>query len=483
MKKYLTTLLLLFACYQAYSQDFAIRLKLKPQENPNYVADEDAVLKTLSLKHNLKFYQSCPSPRSTTELLLFYNLEGKMNKDIVIKDYFATGKFDENYIYEYDTVYLASCLNPVSVNDPHFLNANSWALDMIEAPCAWKITQGSPSILIGVADTDFELAHQDLQNKYEYVIGSTSAGNHHGTAVASVAAAETNNGIGVASVGYNSKIAAHRIVHTIDPNTGQTTASSKDIFNAIWNLYQRGVPIINVSWSGTGMDWMIAAQMPPSGTTLVLAGGNETTSTSHSDIATIPGVIVVSAVNSSNMHGPTNFARNQWIDICAPGISIMVARNGNTYSTGSGTSFSAPFVAGVCALIKSVNNSLTPAQIESVIKATADPIADGNQFPGQLGAGRINAYKAVRYAIENYCNSTTLQGTQTTKKVYCKNIILQNSTIPNGVKLELIATEKITIGANVTVDTGATLELKALGTTVIDYGTFKVMENASFKIW
>jgi len=83
------------------------------------------------------------------------------------------------------------------------------------------------------------------------------------------------------------------------------------------------VRIINVSWGTSGLDWDTAETITQDGTTLVLSGGNSTTSQSHSDIADVPGVIVVSSVNNDNMHGPTNHARNQWIDICAPGRVLL----------------------------------------------------------------------------------------------------------------------------------------------------------------
>jgi len=89
-------------------QEFAVRLKLKPQIDANYLATESPVIKSLVLKHNVEFYQSCPNPGSTPELLLLYNLSGKGKKNLIINDFFATGMFDKNYLFEYDTVYLCN---------------------------------------------------------------------------------------------------------------------------------------------------------------------------------------------------------------------------------------------------------------------------------------------------------------------------------------------------------------------------------------
>ena len=165
----------------------------------------------------------------------------------------------------------------------------------------------------------------------------------------------------------------------------------------------------------------------------------------------------------------------------------MVARSGNTYSTGSGTSFAAPFVSGVVALMRSINSNLSPTEVEFIIKATADPIADASQFPGQLGAGRINAFEACKMAN---CNFTSVQGyltvsqtgPPTTKIVFCKEItVFNNAIIPNNLNLVLVAADKVTV-SDLTIMAGGTLEIYCTGTVSIDYGTFKVMEGATFII-
>lgn len=91
------------------------------------------------------------------------------------------------------------------------------------------MTSGNSDVLIGIADTDFDPAQQDLQNQYEYIIGPVSAGHYHGTSVASLAAAEVNNGIGIAGVGYNCKIAAHRVEHQIyNSSAGASSYAIRD---------------------------------------------------------------------------------------------------------------------------------------------------------------------------------------------------------------------------------------------------------------
>ena len=382
--------------------DFSIEFKLKPRANSNYLPTKDPEIKDLATRYGATFYRSYPGFQ-TPELLLLYTLSVagntvKMDKKMIINAFLATGKFEDD-VKEFEPVELLSCTNPVAVNDPHFLDIHGWALRMIEAPSAWALTRGNPNVLIGIADTDFRTTHEDLRNKLQSVTGPFSGQNPHGTRVTSIAGAETNNGRGMASIGFNARIAARRVIHS--PGGGSEPSY---IRSAILDLHNRGVRIINASWAATGLDPVAARDMTMRGTVLVLAGGNSPGNEFHTDIADIPGVIVVSGVDRNNRHGPTLTARNRWIDICAPSMELLVADGGsdNDYRIDDHrgwTSFAAPFVAGTIALMRSVNSALTPAQIEQMLKITADPIADGAQFLGLLGAGRLNAYRAVRLAM------------------------------------------------------------------------------------
>ena len=88
-------------------------------------------------------------------------------------------------------------------------------------------------------------------------------------------------------------------------------------YGTYMNLYQDSVPIINVSWTGTGLSAIAAEEITNNGTTLVLGAGNSPTGSNHSHIANIPGVILVSGVDKDGYHAPTNHRHNQWVDLCA----------------------------------------------------------------------------------------------------------------------------------------------------------------------
>ena len=346
---------------------------------------------------------------------------------------------------------------------------------MIEAPCAWNITRGDSRIVLGIADTEFDINHQDLIFKINSTTGPSSAGDHHGTHVSGVAACHTNNGIGIASIGYNSRLRLRRIPHTISPGFG-TWAHSSDIRDAIWELHLNNVRIINVSWGGTGLEPAAAQEIVNNGASLVVSAGNSVNAEFHTGIANIPGVIMVSSVNQNNMAGPTNHARNQWVDLCAPGINVASTAPNNNYSGASGTSFAAPLVAGTIGLMRALNPCLTPPQIETIIKGTTDPIADRLSFPGLIGTGRLNAFRAVQ--------ETLIQGT-----LFQQNRLATGTTkYPTGNttlwgNTSLVAGRSVTTGTigNVIIPSGSNVKYEA-NVSVDLHDGFEVMTGSTFEI-
>ena len=194
-------------------------------------------------------------------------------------------------------------------------------------------------------------------------------------------------------------------------------------------------------------------------------------------------IIIVSStgINDNHHHGVNNSHTHSHfpsVDICAPGYDVRGARaithNGTPlafpYMNSSGTSFATPIVAGVCAVLKGINKDLTPVEIKNIIKATADPIIDADEYPGLLGAGRVNAYKAVLKALE-------VCGTDFTNQVVTKshtitascNLNVENVTVTNGAILTLIATDDINV-QNVHVNNNSRLVLDAGGKVSLGNG-------------
>ncbi len=341
-----------------------------------------------------RYFQPFPGAK-TTDLNNVFTIYATGNIESLKSSLLGTGLF---YRIDVDEFYstAAGCGSPAVTNDPvsNTWAVDDWAIHMIDAPCAFTVTTGSSNIKIGIVDTEFDLTHEDLSSQIVSTWGTQNTACHHGTIVSGCAAAATNNGKGIMGVGYNSKI------------RGYCTGSgcSGNPWPGIWQAYLDGCRVINVSWSGIGSYPSILAvqEITRGGAVIVTGAGNSPGANAHSAYATIPGVINVSSVNKDNMHGPSGHAHNTWVDVCAPGVAIASTYNhiltSNSYGAGWGTSFAAPYVSGTAALVLAVNPCLRPADVEAIIKASTDPIADAASFPGTVGTGRLNAYKAVLLA-------------------------------------------------------------------------------------
>lgn len=461
MKKCMFFLMLVIGNFIMYGQNFALQVKLQYNEKvieKNLLENNEEKLNKLIKKYESKGFEASYPNAKNPKLASYYTFKGKEKKKDIIRELMSLEIFEA--ISEEDTFQISTCIDPEPpVNDTWIAQnwANNYAMELIEANCAWSISQGSPNIHIGIADTEFEVTHDDLENQITNIDGQSSANHQHGTLVAGLASPETNNNFGISGIGYNSQIAAHRIIHTVN-SQGQASASAGEIRDAIWNLYQDGRPIINVSWSGTGLAFTAAQEITQNGTVLVLAAGNTPTSTDHNAIADIPGVIVVTSVNVDNEHGPSGHAHNQWVDICSPGVNVTTTLPNNTIGGGWGTSFASPIVSGTIALMLEVNPCLTPEEIEILIEESADPVADAQNFPGLLGAGRLNAHEAVMFAGTRNFNSHSFTGNQNLTAGFSFN--LENSLIGSNSNINLIARKEVNITGTFNVPVGSTFSIE-----------------------
>ncbi|RSS64844.1 S8 family serine peptidase [Streptomyces sp. WAC06614] len=329
----------------------------------------------------------------------------------------------------------------------------------MNVPAAWDTTTGN-GVTVAVIDTGY-VAHSDLAANivpgYDFISDSTYArdGNGrdnnpadqgdwsaagecgvgskasdsswHGTHVAGTIAAATNNGKGVAGIAYGAKIQPVRVL-------GKCGGSTSDIVDAItWASggSVAGIPanptpakVINMSLGGSGTcgtSYQNAINAAVSrGTTVVVAAGNSNADAANFSPASCNNVITVAATNRT---GDRSYYSNYGatVDIAAPGgetrratdtpgtvttpeNAILSTLNTGTTTPGSetykpyqGTSMAAPHIAGLAALLKSANSSLTPAQIESAIKTNARPLA--GTCTGGCGAGLADAAKTVAAVV------------------------------------------------------------------------------------
>lgn len=449
MKNLLTIYLLLTANFTLFAQpitsnSYFLEVVLKdnvpntymPQRNDTYLSNS-TTLNTILNQYQVTKYQQVYKNTNNKALKNIYQVKATGNLDSLKIYLLQTGIFES--VIKKQRNALTSCSNPTSINDTWI--AQGWAgrhaLDAVEAPCAWSITHGSPNISVGIVDTHIDETNPDLANKITAIVGNNTPyndwnfnpanPNSHGTRTAGIVCAQTNNNVGVASIGYDTKVAFYC-------EDGSTLASN------IYQAYQDGMKVISVSWTGS-VNATAAREITEGGTVLVVAAGNSPNAQCHWDIADIPGVILVSGVGSDDRYSSTvgepstvNVARNQYVDLCAPAVNVTTTEMAPTYYTGGWkTSIAAPQVAATVALMISVNPCLTPAEIEAIIKSTTDPIVDAASYPGQLGTGRLNAYKAVLKA-QNWGNEHLIVNggiKNITSLEYYKHITVTNNGVLN----------------------------------------------------
>ncbi len=307
-------------------------------------------------------------------------------------------------------------------DDPRF--AEQWGLTKIQAQDAWDTTKGSADTVIAIIDSGIITSHEDLAgqlwvNTQEIPgngidddhngfvddvnganiftkAGALSDSTGHGTQVAGVAAAASNNGKGVAGVCWNCKL---MIVKVMGP-TG--TANYSDIAAGINYAVKMGAKVINLSLGGySDSATLHAAVQAASQTAVLVAGaGNDHKSDPFYPAAYTDSVLsVAGTAPDDSKHSNSNYGA--WVSVSAPGENILTTDFGGMYyAPGSGTSLAAPFVSGVAGLLISQHAGWSPSLVRQQITHTADSIAAANpaNLAGMLGSGRINAYQAISVA-------------------------------------------------------------------------------------
>src|SRR5258706_1899074 len=282
-------------------------------------------------------------------------------------------------------------------NDPNFVN--QWHLPKVSAPAAWDLTTGSSAVTVAVIDSGVDPSHPDLSSKlvsgYNFLGGSTSDTHDvlgHGTAVAGVIGADTNNLNGVAGLGWNTTIMPLVVV------SSSNYATYADIASAMNYAADHGAKVINMSIGGTSYSSTLQSAVDyawSKGLVVVAAAGNNSSSAAFYP-ASLNNVLAVAATDSNDLLASfSNFGN--WISVAAPGTYIQTTTNGGGYGNWQGTSFSSPQVAALAALIIAKNPALKNQQVVDLIKNNADDLG-ASGFDSTFGWGRINAYRAVQAA-------------------------------------------------------------------------------------
>lgn len=268
-----------------------------------------------------------------------------------------------------------------------------WGVARIAADEAWAIASGS-AVRVAVLDTGIDIDHPDLDDNLESCVNfirwwrDCNDDNGHGTHVAGIIAAEDND-FGVVGVAPQAYLDGLKVLD----RRGRGYLS--DVIEALDWAVAHQVQVVNMSL-GTTSDVPsfkeAVAKVNQAGIVQVAAAGND-----GPDLGTVvypakyPEVIAVAASDAADQI-PSWSSRGPEVDLTAPGVSIYSTYRHGGYKELSGTSMSAPHVAGVVALRLEDHHGETPAMIKTILQTTADPLPFDATW---VGAGLVNAYQAV----------------------------------------------------------------------------------------
>ncbi len=283
----------------------------------------------------------------------------------------------------------------------------------IDAIGGWDIEQGDNSVVIAIIDTGIDYTHEDLAGKvikgYDFVNEDYDPkdDNGHGTHVAGIAGAISNNGAGIAGVCPECSLLAVKVV------TADGSGANSWIANGIANAVNLGAQVINLSLGGLDRSSTIelaVKQAYQSGVVVIAASGND-----GSGVPLYPAAFSeVIAVGATDRYGDKAYfsSYGSHLELSAPGQAIYSTLPGNSYDAWNGTSMASPHVAGLVGLLIARNPALTPGQVRQMLIATAQDLGASGR-DAYYGYGRINALSALNQTpddIGNYPNPNPDQG-------------------------------------------------------------------------
>ena len=224
----------------------------------------------------------------------------------------------------------------------------------------------------------------------------------HGTHVAGLLSATTNNNTGIASTAFNCSVMSVKCTNESEDPSYISNGYEGLLYAAKAGFFSQGFSIVNLSWGGGGYNLfeqeMVSMCTHDYNALIFAAAGNENIEEAHYP-SSYNDVISVTASGPNN--GWNNWATyHETVDLASPGESIeSCVNNGNGYSSWAGTSMASPVAASIAGLMKSMHPEWMVDQIHTMIVATANPIIyevnPENYIQGKLGSGRVDALKAV----------------------------------------------------------------------------------------
>jgi thermitase len=334
----------------------------------------------------------------------------------------ASGKANGAYYYRvrgenswgsgtWSNVASTTVYQPITPNDPGW--SQQWGLSKIGAGYGWLTSQGN-GVAVAVVDSGVDLTHPDLASKivpnsgYNFADGNNNPQDDfgHGTHVAGIIGAATNNGSGVASIGWNAMIVPIKV---LDSNGSGYTS---DVASGVDWAANSVARVINLSLGGANPSNVLQTAITNAwnkGKLVVVSAGNcgdpytymyNGCLTYNQPVYPAAGsnVMAVGATTSSDMRASFS-SYGYWVSISAPGESIYSTYWPNTYETESGTSMAAPMVSGLAALVWSHNPALSNSGVYNVLTSSATHLGTGTGRNDEFGYGRINASQALQVAL------------------------------------------------------------------------------------
>ncbi len=284
----------------------------------------------------------------------------------------------------------------ITVPNDEFYKDYQWNLFQIKAEQGWNITGGEEQVILAILDTGIDPNHADISgrliegfNAFDET-NNANDGNGHGTHVAGIAAAVTNNVTGIAGISWYNSVMP---VKVLDDN-GQ--GSLFEIAAGIRWATDNGAKVINMSLGDSQSSNILHEAIRYAyerDVLLIAASGNDNVPTPMYPAA-YEEVLAVSAVDHRSTKAIFSNYGNH-IDVAAPGHHIPSLFPGGEYVFMSGTSMAAPHVAGLGALIRSIRTDLTHLEVMEIIRQTADDLGPVG-FDPFYGYGQINVATALR---------------------------------------------------------------------------------------
>lgn len=362
----------------------------------------DTEIKDLETKYNTKFSRVIPqigiAIADKPEEVPSEQLSDQIKAESTVED------------YEPINLVTLEATKGLKINDPE--SQKQYHLDVINADKAWEITSGKPSVKIAIIDSGIDLNHPDLKARLitgRNIIRPSQKpmdDNGHGTHVAGIAAATAGNGIGVVGIAPNCSLMPVKALENgrgTDIDIAEAivwaTDNDADVINISIGLYTKSKALERAVKYAIGKNVVV-----------VSSSGNDSKNSKIHLPSMIKGVIEVSAtkvyLTSSKVYEKfADFSNyGQQVSVAAPGEEILstmptykvelTKEAGLKYGIMSGTSMASPMVAGLAALLKSQDASLTPAEIKQIIEKSSDDLGSRG-YDSYFGNGRINMYNTL----------------------------------------------------------------------------------------